>query len=215
MCLTKLTKTNLAGRIGLCFLPNGLGCVIGSTLSGRQLNKDFRLAENSYKYAKDLPRSFKLPKGNQPDDFPLEATRLAQVPIMTGAFIFAVLIYGFSVSSGQSLAVPLLAQFIIGYSSTAVLNLNNTLTVDLYPGKSAAATAVNNLARCLVGAFGVSFTDLALERIQPQWLFLILSCLVVLATPMAWAEGKYGVEWRRQRKDRLQEKAAAASDEKV
>lgn len=172
------------------------------------MDKDFRLAENSYKYARDLPRSFKLPKGNQPDDFPLEATRLAQLPIITAAFVISVLIYGFSVSSGQSLLVPLVAQFVIGYSSTAVLNLNNTLTVDLYPGKSAAATAVNNLARCLVGALGVSFTELALERIQAQWLFLILSVVVVLATPLAWAEGKFGMEWRRQRRERLQQKAA-------
>lgn len=199
----------------MCFLPNGLGCIIGSTLAGRQLDKDFRLAETSYKYAKDLPRTFKLPKGNQPDDFPLEATRLGQLPTMTAAFIFSVVIYGFSVASGQSLVVPLVAQFIIGYSSTAILNLNNTLTVDLYPGKSAAATAVNNLARCLVGAIGVSFTELALGRIDAQWLFLILAGVVVLATPMAWAEGKYGMEWRRQRKERLQQKKAAAAAAKV
>lgn len=185
--------------------------MIGSTIAGRQLDKDFRLAENSYKYAKDLPRSFKLPKGNQPDDFPLESTRLAQLPTMTAAFIFSVVIYGFSVTSGQSLVVPLVAQFLIGYSSTAVLNLNNTLTVDLYPGKSAAATAVNNLARCLVGAVGVSLVDVALARVDAQWLFLILAGGVMLATPLAWAEGKYGMEWRRQRKERLQRKAEAAA----
>lgn len=174
------------------------------------MDKDFRLTENSYKYAKDLPRSFKLPKGNQPDDFPLEATRLSQLPTMTAAFVFGVVIYGFSVESGQSLVVPLVAQFVIGYSSTAVLNLNNTLTVDLYPGKSAAATAVNNLARCLVGAVGVSLIDVALARLEARWLFLALAGGVVLATPLAWAEGKYGMEWRRQRKERLQRKAEAA-----
>lgn len=185
--------------------------MIGSTLAGKQLDKDFRLAENSYKYAKDLPRSYKLPKGNQPDDFPLETTRLAQLPIMTAAFCFSVVIYGFSISSGGSLVVPLVAQFIIGYSSTAVLNLNNTLTVDLYPGKSAAATAVNNLARCLVGAVGVSFTEIALDKISAQWLFLVLAGSVLLATPMAWAEGTYGMEWRRQRKERMRAKEEAGS----
>lgn len=118
---------------------------------------------------------------------------------MTAAFCFAVVIYGFGIASGESLVVPLIAQFVIGYSSTAILNLNNTLTVDLYPGKSAAATAVNNLARCLVGAIGVSFTDLALERITAEWLFLIVAGVVVAATPMAWAESVYGKKWRKQR----------------
>lgn len=210
-------KTNGPPRIGFCFLPNGLGCVVGSMLAGKQLDKDFRLAENSYKYANDLPRSYKLPKGNQPDDFPLEATRLAQLPTMTAAFCISVVIYGFSITSGQSLVVPLVAQFVIGYSSTAVLNLNNTLTVDLYPGKSAAATAVNNFARCLVGAAGVSCTELALTKVSADWLFLILAGVVLVATPLAWAESTYGMEWRRQRKERLQLKAEAkaGSDTKV
>lgn len=199
-------------RIGLCFLPNGLGCVIGSTLAGRQLDKDFRLAEDAYKYAHGLPRHFKLPKGNQPDNFPLEATRLAQLPTMTAAFCFAVVVYGFSISSGASLVAPLVAQFVIGYSSTAVLNLNNTLTVDLYPGKSAAATAVNNLARCLVGAVGVSFTDLALERMKAEWLFVILAGAVLVASPMAWAESVYGMGWRGQRRRRLQEREESKSE---
>lgn len=203
--------TDETHRIGLCFLPNGLGCVIGSTLAGKQLDRDFRLAEDAYKYSNDLPRHVKLPKGNQPDDFPLEATRLAQLPIMTAAFCFSVVIYGFSVSSGASLVVPLMAQFVIGYSSTAVLNLNNTLTVDLYPGKSAAATAVNNLARCLVGAVGVSFTDLALENLKAEWLFMILAGTVVAASPMAWAEGKYGMKWRSQRRQRARQKEEITS----
>lgn len=172
---------------------------MGSTLAGKQLDKDYRLAEDAYKYAHSLPHSYKLPKGNQPDDFPLEATRLAQLPVMTAAFCFAVVIYGFSISTGTTLVVPLVAQFVIGYSSTAILNLNNTLTVDLYPGKSAAATAVNNLARCLMGAVGVSFTDLALENIAAEWLFLIVAGIVLAATPMAWAESTYGMRWRSQR----------------
>lgn len=213
-CLAQVRplKANTTSRIGLCFLPNGLGCVIGSVLAGKQLDKDFRLAEDAYKYANDLPRHHKLPKGNQPDDFPLEATRLAQLPTMTAAFCFSVVIYGFSVSSGASpLVVPLMAQFVIGYASTAVLNLNNTLTVDLYPGKSAAATAVNNLARCLVGAVGVSFTDLALENLRAEWLFLILAGAVLAASPMAWAEANYGMKWRAQRRRRLQEKEGSKS----
>lgn len=130
---------------------------------------------------------------------------------MTAAFCFAVVIYGFSVSSGGSLVVPLMAQFVIGFSSSAVLNLNNTLTVDLYPGKSAAATAVNNLARCMVGAVGVSMTDLALEMMEPEWLFLILAGVVVAATPMAWAERRFGMQWRAQRRAKIQQKEAPSS----
>ncbi|EKG18366.1 Major facilitator superfamily [Macrophomina phaseolina MS6] len=143
-------------QIGACFLPNGIGCAIGSIIAGRQMDADFRLAEDSYKYARDLPRAHQLPKSSMPADFPLERARLAQLPTMTAVFAFAVVVYGWSLTPPGPLVVPLMAQFAIGYASTAVLNLNNTLTVDLYPGKSAAATAVNNLARCLLGAVGMA-----------------------------------------------------------
>ncbi|KAK0663639.1 Quinidine resistance protein 1 [Lasiodiplodia hormozganensis] len=196
-------------QIGACFLPNGIGCAIGSTIAGRQMDKEFRLAEDSYKYAHDLPRDHKLPKSDMPADFPLERARLAQLPTMTVVFAFAVIMYGFGVSSGGSLVVPLMAQFATGYASTAVLNLNNTLTVDLYPGKSAAATAVNNLARCLLGAIGVSLTEVALKHVSPAILFLILGCIVFASTPMAWAEWTYGMRWRGQRKERMKNRQEA------
>ncbi|GME23700.1 putative major facilitator superfamily transporter protein [Neofusicoccum parvum] len=175
-------------KIGACFLPNGIGCAIGSMIAGRQMDKEFRLTEDSYKYEHNLAKEHRLPKSNMPADFPLERARLAQLPTMTAIFAFAVVVYGYSLTPAGSLAIPLMAQFAIGYSSTAVLNLNNTLTVDLYPGKSAAATAVNNLARCLLGAVGVSVTEIALERTTPGTLFLVLGCIVVAATPTAWAE---------------------------
>lgn len=174
------------------------------------MDKDFHLAEDSYKYEHDLPRDHKLPKSDMPADFPLERARLAQLPTMTVVFAFAVIMYGFSVSSGGSLVVPLMAQFATGYASTSVLNLNNTLTVDLYPGKSAAATAVNNLARCLLGAIGVSLTEVALKQVSPAILFLILGCVVFASTPMAWAEWTYGMRWRGQRKERLKKRQEEA-----
>lgn len=214
-------NTNLDNfRVGLCFLPNGIGCALGSIIAGKQLDKDFRSAEVSYKYRQNLPQSYVLPKASLPNDFPIERARLGQLPSMTTIVAFSVVLYGFSVPSpgaagqgGQggsgggggrgSLVVPLMAQFAIGYSSTAVLNLNNMLMVDLYPGNSASATAVNNLARYMVGAAGVSFTEMALKALRPDSLFLILGAVVIAASPMAWAEWTFGMKWREQRRIRV------------
>lgn len=197
-------------QVGLCFLPNGLGCAMGSVIAGNQMDRDFRLAEDSYKYEHDLPRSHQLPKSDMPVDFPVERARLAQLPNQTAIFVFSVVVYGFSVTSdeftkrlGESLVVPLMAQFAIGFSSTAVLNVNNMLTVDLYPGKSATATAVNNLARYMVGAVGVSLTEVWLEVSAPMVVFSVLGAIVVLVYPMVWAEWEYGGMWRARRTERL------------
>lgn len=202
--LTKYFGLNTL-QIGLCFIPNGVGCIIGSVIAGRQLDSDFKAAEISYRYQWGLPPSYTLPKHEVPRNFPLERARLAQLASVVYIFIFAVLVYGFSLRPHATLALPLIAQFVVGYSSTAVLNLNNTLTVDLYPGKGASATAVNNLARCLLGAVGVSLTNVALEKTEPFILFLILSCITLLSASTAVVEWKFGMKWRTQRMDRMTE----------
>ena len=194
-------------QIGLCFIPNGVGCVIGSTVAGRQLDSDFKKTEDSYRYQWGLPRNHTLPRQELPPDFPLEHARLAQLANMVYIFVFGVLVYGFSLRRDAALALPLIAQFVVGYGSTAVLNLNNTLTVDLYPGKGASATAVNNLARCLVGAVGVSLTNIALEKMRPHILFFILACVTSVSALTVVAEWKYGMKWRTQRMDRLEGQA--------
>lgn len=195
-------------EVGLCFLPNGVGCVIGSYISGRQLDTDFKAAQESYQY-RHGPTTFS--KGNLPDDFPLEHARLVQLTTLIPSFVFATIVFGFSIGPSINLALPLMAQFVIGYSSTAVLNLNNTLTVDLYPGKGASATAVNNLARCLIGAVGVSLTNVALERLRPHILFSVLGCVVAVSFFAVLLEWRYGMRWRSKRAQRLLAQAEQTS----
>lgn len=195
-------------QIGLAFLPNAVGCALGSVVGGQQLDRDYRAAEAVYKQQHDLPKDYALPKGNPPPDFPIEQARSQQLPLMSAICAFGVVQYGFSVTAGASasIVVPLMAQFAVGYSSTVVLNLNNLLTVDLYPGNSASAASVNNLARYMIGAVGVGFTELGLERLSPDWFFLILGGAIVVASPMAWAEWRLGPTWREERRIRLAQK---------
>ncbi|GME56175.1 putative major facilitator superfamily transporter protein [Neofusicoccum parvum] len=199
-------------QIGFCFLPNGIGCALGSYISGLALDRDFSLASLTH-LATDpsLPAASLKQKSTLPFSFPLERARLSQLPLAVSIFVFGVVLYGFSFSPSATagpahLAVPLLAQFAIGLAATAVLNVNNTLTVDLYPGKGAAAAAVNNLARCLVGAVGVAVIEIALARAAPVVVFGILAGVVVAASPAVWAEWVWGQGWRRERAERMARK---------
>ena len=190
-------------EIGLCYLPNGLGCVIGSYVAGKRLDSDYRASEDRYRFVHELPKTHPLPTTGLPTDFPLEHARLGPVWILVPLFVFAVLVYGFSLRTSTTLALPLIAQFAIGFTSTAVLNINNTITVDLYPGKGAAATAVNNLARCAVGAVGVTFVDFGLEKLGPGMLFLSLGGACVAAMPLFVLQWRFGMRWRAERVRRL------------
>lgn len=187
--------------IGLCFLPNGAGCVAGSLITGKILDWDYRRTEKEYKQAHNLPHSTTLNK-KALSDFPIEKARLrSSYPLIT-TFILTTALYGYSIRS-HILALPLILQFFIAYTATAIFTQNSALVVDLYPGKSASATACNNLIRCLIGAVGVAVVQYAIDGVGVGPCFLLLAGLTAVVTPCVWVELRWGMEWRRERGARL------------
>ncbi|KAJ0283351.1 hypothetical protein COL940_004700 [Colletotrichum noveboracense] len=192
-------------QIGLCYLPNGLGTIVGSTIVGKLMNKDFAAAEAAYKSARNEPSKKKLSSKDVPADFPIERARLQRLPWAVVIFVITTAGYGFSMaypsitSLGGWIAVPLVLQFFIAATSNAVFALNQTLVSDLCPGKGASATAINNLVRCSLGAVGVAFVEqmIALAGVGPT--FLGLALITVSVTPLAVIHWNWGQQWRAER----------------
>ncbi|KAJ0329020.1 hypothetical protein COL922a_012968 [Colletotrichum nupharicola] len=192
-------------QIGLCYLPNGLGTIVGSTIVGKLMNKDFAAAEAAYKSARNEPSKKKLSSKDVPADFPIERARLQRLPLAVVIFVITTAGYGFSMaypsitSLGGWIAVPLVLQFFIAATSNAVFALNQTLISDLCPGKGASATAINNLVRCSLGAVGVAFVEqmIALAGVRPT--FLGLALITVSVTPLAVIHWNWGQQWRAER----------------
>lgn len=66
---------------GLCYIPTGIGCIIGSLLEGRILDRDFRVVAEKHGYdAKQLSR------GNLDIDFPIFHARLRTILIPHAIF---------------------------------------------------------------------------------------------------------------------------------
>jgi MFS family permease len=204
-------------EVGLAFLPNGAGCVAGSILTGYLMDYDYRTVEGQYRKAKGIPDDdVKLDKKNL-TDFPLEKSRLRNIWWIVLVFVLTTTFYGFSLRLNQ-LAVPLVLQFFIAYSATAVFSLNSALVIDLYPGASASATAVNNLMRCSVGAIGVAFVQLIINAIGAGATFLMFGAITAGFSPLLIVEWFYGEGWRLARKERLAlegERGEAVDLEKV
>ncbi|RDL32686.1 uncharacterized protein BP5553_09142 [Venustampulla echinocandica] len=203
-------------QVGLAFLPNGAGCVAGSYLTGYLMDYDYRIVEGQYRKAKGIPDDVKLNKKTLVD-FPIEKSRLRNIWWIVLVFILTTAFYGFSLSVNQ-IAVPLVLQFFIAYSATAVFSLNSALVIDLYPGASASATAVNNLMRCSIGAIGVASVELIIESIGAGPTFLMFSFVTAGLSPMLAIEWFYGEGWRLARTERLalvEMKKAAANIEDV
>ncbi|EFQ30678.1 major facilitator superfamily transporter [Colletotrichum graminicola M1.001] len=192
-------------EIGLAFLPNGLGTIIGSAIAGKTMTRDYLSVEEAYKASYKCDTSKKFSGGNLPADFPIEQARLRRLPWISLAFVAATAGYGMSLNFSSLtsrrgwIALPLVLQFLIAATSNAIFALNQTLVTDICPGKGASATAINNLVRCGLGAVGVALVEKLIESNGPGATFLGLALVTVAAGPLAVAHWYWGQGWRAKR----------------
>ncbi|KAF3393539.1 MFS antiporter QDR2 [Talaromyces pinophilus] len=194
-------------QIGLCFLPNGLGCICGSLGTGWLLDHSFRHAQARFKEEHGIPAQESVVSRS---DFPYIKARLRLVPLFSVILMVSLVLYGPSFEFNDihryftpNLAAPLILQFIIAFSATAIFNINSTVLIDCFPDRPASATALNNLCRCLLGAAGVSVIQPLINALRAMRSFSIVSGAVLLCMPLIWVEWKWGEKWRREREKRL------------
>ncbi|KAE9578225.1 hypothetical protein CGMCC3_g5845 [Colletotrichum fructicola] len=189
-------------QIGLAFLPNGFGTIVGSAIAGKLMTRDYKAIEEAYKASHNMEKSEKLTAKNMPADFPIERARLRRLPWVVVIFIASTGAYGVSLNFPAAtsltgwIAVPLTLQFFIAATSNAVFALNQTLVTDLCPGKGASATAINNLVRCGLGAIGVAFIEQFIASTGPGAAFLGLALVMVVVGPLAVVHWYWGQQWR-------------------
>jgi MFS family permease len=181
-------------QVGLVFLPNGAGCVAGSYLTGYLMDHDYKTVERRYRQAKGIPAGTTLNK-EELVDFPIEKSRLRNIWWIIVIFVFTVALYGFSLPL-DIIAIPLVLQFFIAYTATAVFSFNSALVIDLYPGASASAAAVNNLMRCSVGAAGVAVVQLIIDAIGAGPTFALFASTTAVLSPLLVVNGFMGKMWR-------------------
>lgn len=213
-------------QVGLCFIANGVGAMIGSILRGKLMNADYRaerakweaqrqpaLAEEHHGAEAAAPRGNNSKPSYDDNDlstFPIERARMRSLPYTFLALIGALIAYGWFLQYGIHLAAPVICQFLIGAASTTVFGITSTMMVDMYPQNPASATAVINLMRCLMGAGGVALIDRILTSLHgPGWTFTMIALLCLAMAPIPMLEWRYGMKWRLQRAARL-EKAQKA-----
>ncbi|KAH8689006.1 major facilitator superfamily domain-containing protein [Talaromyces proteolyticus] len=193
-------------KVGLIFLANGAGCVSGSFLMGCLMDSDHRRYEMKYCKANGYPIETRINLRSY-QDFPIEQARLYNNWWIVLIFVICIAGYGFTLEAPKSLMpLAILLQFFIAFTATAVFSANSALIIDLYPGKSASATAVNNLIRCSIGAAGVAVIEILIDALTAKYTFLLLACITVVTSPLLLLELMKGAEWRLARQARLTKK---------
>lgn len=174
--------------VGLTFLANGVGTMLGSLTTGRLLDRDYRRIKVKFEGAEA--------------DFPLETARLRNVWLWSPIQWGSVLLFGWTIDRDVHIAAPIVASFCLAWSAMSAQSVITTFLVDVFPHQSASATAALNLARCLMGAAATATVEPSIKRMGTGWTFTMWTGLLVLSLGLVAVQMKHGAKWRRRRQQR-------------
>lgn len=153
-------------QTGLVYIANGAGCIIGTALTGKILDADYRRIKVRYT--------------DDPSAFPLKSARLRLIWVYAPMQCAAVLVFGWTLDKGVSMAVPIVCLFFLGWTAISIQSIVSTFLVDVYTEKSASAMAALNLVRCLLGAAGTAAVAPCVGAMNVGWTMTLLAGVMVV-----------------------------------
>ncbi|EST07098.1 Major facilitator superfamily [Kalmanozyma brasiliensis GHG001] len=160
-------------QVGLTYLSNGGGCIIGTLLAGRLLDWTYRRAQR--------PTKSGAAPSIDDDKVNLVSARLGTAWTFSLIESAAVLIFGWSIDRQLPLAVPVVFVFFISSGTIASMTAVQTFLVDSFPTQSASASATLNLVRCLMAAAGTSAILPMVNGMTAGWAFTFLTLLMLFS----------------------------------
>jgi multidrug resistance protein len=190
----------------LMYLPIGAGGVLSAFTTGRIVDWNYRRHANRaglavVKHARADIRNFNIERARLEVGLPLYY-------IST----LAMLIYGWVLGREVHLSAPVILLFVIGWSIIGTSQVLNVLLVDLWPGKSASATAANNLFRCELGAAASAAISPMALAMGEGWAYTTLALISIAASPCLLAVATKGIEWRKKRNQKEEEKLSCVQN---
>lgn len=178
--------------------------LIGGVITGRILDGEYRRLKQRAVAAAE--KELDPEKRSREEDvatsekFPIEHARLRLTPIYLIVLVATCVGQGWAIDKGANLAAPLILQFFFGWATIAMMNIAQTLTVDLVPGQSASVSACNNLLRSSTGAVCVSVIDLILSALGTGWTYVLLAGICAILSPILLLTYHMGPKWRAQKR---------------
>ncbi|KAJ5808688.1 hypothetical protein N7474_009957 [Penicillium riverlandense] len=207
-------------QIGLTFIANGAGSMIGTLITGKILDLDYRRVKAKYEPpAADADAENCVPDSSNQDDsnFPIEKARLRLVPLFSLLQCLSIILFGWTIQYPHRvpIAVPIVSTFITGWTAVSTQSVIMTYLVDIFPDKSAAASASLNLARCLFAAGGTSFIMPMVNGVGVGVAFTICVAVQLVALVAPFVQWKFAGGWRREAERHKAHNAARAPEEKA
>jgi len=169
-------------QIGLVFLSNGVGSILGTLLTGKLLDIDYRRIRRQF-------------DGDE-SKIPLERARMRTIWLWSGLECASVLVFGWTVHRAVHMSVPIISVFILGWTAISIQSVVSTFLVDVYPQHSASAMAALNLARCLCGAGGTAVVGPCITGVGVGWTFTIFAAIMFTSGGLLIVQMIHGPAWR-------------------
>lgn len=185
-------------QVGLCYIPFAIGSVIGSTIVGKMMNWNYARVAKSIGVSADRKRGEDLRK------FPIERARLDLMWPWTILAIITIIVWGWVVSSGTSLAAPLVILFLAGLGLSGPVSILTTLLVDLYPMSPGRVSSSFNLTRAAISAVGTAVVQFMIDAWGYGFTYLFMGLLVAVVSPVVLMVRIWGPKWREERYLRFQ-----------
>ncbi|KAI1484803.1 MFS general substrate transporter [Biscogniauxia mediterranea] len=206
-------------QIGLTFIANGVGSIVGTLVTGKILDHDYRRIKA--KHSASRARSDTAAGGdggddddNSEDPFPLEKARLRLVPVFSLFQCLSILLFGWTIQfpARVPIGVPIASTFITGWTAVSAQSVVTTYLVDVFPDRGAAASASLNLARCLSAAAGTSFVMPLVGAIGVGLAFTICAAVQAAAVLMVAVQWRFAGAWRRESERKMEQQKAAEEE---
>ncbi|GLB05954.1 hypothetical protein AtubIFM57258_001248 [Aspergillus tubingensis] len=196
-------------QIGLTFIANGVGSMIGTLVTGKILDADYRRVKTRYEASLDAEQGEDTTAATREENFPLEKARLRLVPIFSILQCLSIILFGWTINYSRKvhIAVPIVSTFITGWTAVSTQSLIMTYLVDVFPDRSAAASASLNLARCLFAAGGTSFIMPLINSVGVGVAFTICVAVQLLALVGPLIQWRFAAGWRRKERERDAQRA--------
>jgi len=195
-------------KVGLMYLPIAGGSTLAAFTQGLIID---------WSYRREAERlGIKVIKSRQQDlsNFPIEKARLqVAIPMLFACMVFTIA-YGWVLESRTSVAGPIILLICLGYTLVASVQSISILIVDINPGIAGTATAAFNLVRCLLGAGATAVILPMTNAMGNGWAYTLIGLVYVLLSPLLWAVIRWGPGWRKERREREDNKAAIKKKKK-
>lgn len=188
-------------QTGLAYLPRGIGIIVGSFLTGKLMDYNYRVTARSAGWDDS-----KKATGEELLQFSIERSRSRGSYVGLVVSTATMVGYGWALQKRAHPAVALVLQFIQGFWGTYFYTTYSALLIDSFPKSPSTAAATTSVTRCTMAATGVAILQPMMNAAGRGWYFTALGlwsgtfCAGAIHL-LRWK----GMKWRNARNYRTEE----------